>query len=187
LSSTITRTRSTSPLWIFAEKVVDDATAVIQADIDRLRDLGLSDVELLDVSWPPRGLLFCLEDARCALRAGGCGLTRSSSLSCEKPSRSAGRFRRSEEARIQAGSVGPVAQLVPARLACPRVSLLDYASVRAKAKERDPGDRLNAPVGPGDRAHQSTAARSPATIGRPNRKSAPAWSANAHAAYSPGG
>jgi uncharacterized peroxidase-related enzyme len=32
-----------------AEKVVDDATAVIPADIDRLRQLGLSDVEILDV------------------------------------------------------------------------------------------------------------------------------------------
>jgi uncharacterized peroxidase-related enzyme len=32
-----------------AEKVVDDATAVIPADIDRLRELGLSDVEILDV------------------------------------------------------------------------------------------------------------------------------------------
>lgn len=32
-----------------AEKVVDDATAVIPADIDRLRQLGLSDVEIFDV------------------------------------------------------------------------------------------------------------------------------------------
>jgi uncharacterized peroxidase-related enzyme len=32
-----------------AEKVVDDATAVTQADIDRLRTLGLSDAEILDV------------------------------------------------------------------------------------------------------------------------------------------
>jgi uncharacterized peroxidase-related enzyme len=32
-----------------AEKVVDDATAVIPADVDRLRELGLSDVEILDV------------------------------------------------------------------------------------------------------------------------------------------
>ena len=32
-----------------AEKVVDDATAVIPADVDHLRELGLSDVEILDV------------------------------------------------------------------------------------------------------------------------------------------
>jgi uncharacterized peroxidase-related enzyme len=32
-----------------AEKVVQDATAVIPADIDRLRELGLSDDEILDV------------------------------------------------------------------------------------------------------------------------------------------
>jgi uncharacterized peroxidase-related enzyme len=32
-----------------AEKVVDDATSVNQADIDRLRTLGLSDAEILDV------------------------------------------------------------------------------------------------------------------------------------------
>ena len=32
-----------------AEKVVDDATSVTQADIDRLRALGLSDAEILDV------------------------------------------------------------------------------------------------------------------------------------------
>jgi uncharacterized peroxidase-related enzyme len=32
-----------------AEKVVDDATSVDQADIDRLRSLGLSDAEILDV------------------------------------------------------------------------------------------------------------------------------------------
>jgi alkylhydroperoxidase family enzyme len=32
-----------------AEKVADDATAVSEADIDRLRDLGLSDTEILDV------------------------------------------------------------------------------------------------------------------------------------------
>jgi uncharacterized peroxidase-related enzyme len=32
-----------------AEKVVDDATAVIPADVERLRELGLSDVEILDV------------------------------------------------------------------------------------------------------------------------------------------
>jgi len=32
-----------------AEKVVDDATAVIPADIERLRELGLSDLEILDV------------------------------------------------------------------------------------------------------------------------------------------
>ena len=32
-----------------AEKVVDDATSVIPADIERLRRLGLSDVEILDV------------------------------------------------------------------------------------------------------------------------------------------
>lgn len=31
------------------EKVVDDATAVIPSDIDRLRELGLSDTEILDV------------------------------------------------------------------------------------------------------------------------------------------
>jgi uncharacterized peroxidase-related enzyme len=32
-----------------ADKVADDATAVTQADIDRLRDLGLSDAEIFDV------------------------------------------------------------------------------------------------------------------------------------------
>jgi uncharacterized peroxidase-related enzyme len=32
-----------------AEKVADDATSVTQADIDRLRDFGLSDPEILDV------------------------------------------------------------------------------------------------------------------------------------------
>jgi uncharacterized peroxidase-related enzyme len=32
-----------------AEKVADDATAVTQADIDRLRSLGLSDAEVFDV------------------------------------------------------------------------------------------------------------------------------------------
>jgi uncharacterized peroxidase-related enzyme len=32
-----------------AEKVVDDATSVTQADVDRLRTLGLSDAEILDV------------------------------------------------------------------------------------------------------------------------------------------
>ena len=32
-----------------AEKVVDDATAVIPADVDRLRALGLADEEILDV------------------------------------------------------------------------------------------------------------------------------------------
>src|SRR5262249_55021303 len=31
-----------------AEKVAEDATAVTQADIDRLRDLGLTDPEILD-------------------------------------------------------------------------------------------------------------------------------------------
>ena len=33
----------------FAEKVVDDATAVTQSDVDRLRALGLSDEEVVDV------------------------------------------------------------------------------------------------------------------------------------------
>jgi alkylhydroperoxidase family enzyme len=32
-----------------AEKVVDDATSVTQADIDRLRELGLADAEIVDV------------------------------------------------------------------------------------------------------------------------------------------
>jgi uncharacterized peroxidase-related enzyme len=32
-----------------AEKVADDATAVTQADVDRLRELGLSDEEVIDV------------------------------------------------------------------------------------------------------------------------------------------
>jgi alkylhydroperoxidase family enzyme len=32
-----------------AEKVVDDATSVIPADIERLRELGLTDAEILDV------------------------------------------------------------------------------------------------------------------------------------------
>jgi uncharacterized peroxidase-related enzyme len=34
----------------FAEKVVVDATSVTQADIDRLRELGLSDQDVLDVA-----------------------------------------------------------------------------------------------------------------------------------------
>jgi len=32
-----------------AEKVVDDATSVTQADVDRLRSLGLTDAEIVDV------------------------------------------------------------------------------------------------------------------------------------------
>lgn len=32
-----------------AEKVADDATAIIPADVERLRELGLSDAEILDV------------------------------------------------------------------------------------------------------------------------------------------
>jgi alkylhydroperoxidase family enzyme len=32
-----------------AEKVADDATAVIPADVERLRELGLTDAEILDV------------------------------------------------------------------------------------------------------------------------------------------
>ncbi len=32
-----------------ADKVADDATAVTEADIDRLRALGLSDTDILDV------------------------------------------------------------------------------------------------------------------------------------------
>ena len=32
-----------------ADKVAADATAIHQADIDRLRSLGLSDIEILDV------------------------------------------------------------------------------------------------------------------------------------------
>jgi uncharacterized peroxidase-related enzyme len=34
----------------FAEKVAGDATAITQADVDRLRGLGLSDAEVLDVT-----------------------------------------------------------------------------------------------------------------------------------------
>ena len=34
----------------FAEKVAGDATAVTQGDVDRLRDLGLSDAEIFDVA-----------------------------------------------------------------------------------------------------------------------------------------
>jgi uncharacterized peroxidase-related enzyme len=34
----------------FAEKVVEDATTVTQADVDRLRELGLSDPDVLDVA-----------------------------------------------------------------------------------------------------------------------------------------
>jgi uncharacterized peroxidase-related enzyme len=36
-------------LMDLAEKVVDDATAVIPSDIERLRDLGLTDAEIFDV------------------------------------------------------------------------------------------------------------------------------------------
>jgi alkylhydroperoxidase family enzyme len=32
-----------------AEKVVDDATAITDADLQRLRDLGLSDEDIMDV------------------------------------------------------------------------------------------------------------------------------------------
>jgi uncharacterized peroxidase-related enzyme len=34
----------------FAERIVDDATAVSEADVERLRDLGLSDDEIFDVA-----------------------------------------------------------------------------------------------------------------------------------------
>jgi uncharacterized peroxidase-related enzyme len=34
----------------FARKIIDDATSIIPADIERLRDVGLSDVEILDVA-----------------------------------------------------------------------------------------------------------------------------------------
>lgn len=34
----------------FAEKVARDATAITQADVDRLRELGLSDADVLDVT-----------------------------------------------------------------------------------------------------------------------------------------
>jgi uncharacterized peroxidase-related enzyme len=34
----------------FAEKVVDDASQITQADVDRLRDLGLDDDDVLDVA-----------------------------------------------------------------------------------------------------------------------------------------
>ena len=33
----------------FAERVVDDATAITDADLQRLRDLGLSDTDIMDV------------------------------------------------------------------------------------------------------------------------------------------
>ena len=33
----------------FADKVADDATSVSQTDVDRLRALGLSDTDILDV------------------------------------------------------------------------------------------------------------------------------------------
>jgi uncharacterized peroxidase-related enzyme len=36
-------------IMAFAEKVVDDATAVTQADVDELRALGLGDAEIVDV------------------------------------------------------------------------------------------------------------------------------------------
>jgi alkylhydroperoxidase family enzyme len=34
----------------FAEQVVADATSITQADVDRLREVGLSDVEIFDVA-----------------------------------------------------------------------------------------------------------------------------------------
>jgi alkylhydroperoxidase family enzyme len=34
----------------FAEKVVDDASQITQADVDRLRELGLSDDDVIDVA-----------------------------------------------------------------------------------------------------------------------------------------
>lgn len=34
----------------FAAKVADDATAITAADVDRLRELGLADAEILDVA-----------------------------------------------------------------------------------------------------------------------------------------
>jgi uncharacterized peroxidase-related enzyme len=36
-------------VMVLAERVVDDATSVTQADIDRLRGLGLTDAEIIDV------------------------------------------------------------------------------------------------------------------------------------------
>ena len=41
-------TTPTSPSWI-AEQVVDDATAIGDSDVQPLRDLGLSETEIMDV------------------------------------------------------------------------------------------------------------------------------------------
>ena len=47
------RTAALEPIDVavmdFADKVADDATSVTQQDIDRLRSLGLSDAEILDI------------------------------------------------------------------------------------------------------------------------------------------
>ena len=42
----------------FAEKVAGDASGVTQEDVDRLRDLGLSDADITDVVFAAAGLCF---------------------------------------------------------------------------------------------------------------------------------
>ena len=59
-----------------AEKVVVDATSVDAADIARLRDLGLSDADILDVVARRRGALLLQQDARRRRRRAGRALPR---------------------------------------------------------------------------------------------------------------
>ena len=51
-----------------AERVVDDATKITDADLQRLRDLGLSDPEIMDVILAAACALLLDEDARLARR-----------------------------------------------------------------------------------------------------------------------
>ena len=65
----------------FAEKVAQDATTVTQADIERLRSLGLSDPEILDVVLAAAARCFFSKalDGWAPARTPG---SRSSSRSC---------------------------------------------------------------------------------------------------------
>ena len=76
-----------------ADKVAADATAVTQADVDRLRDLGLSDAEIADVVFAAALRCFFSKTL------DGLGVEPDSATTacrrcCETRSRSAGRSRR---------------------------------------------------------------------------------------------
>jgi hypothetical protein len=47
-----------------ARRVVDDATSITRADLQRPRDLGLSDTDIMDVVLAAAARCFLLEDAR---------------------------------------------------------------------------------------------------------------------------